>query len=369
MGNSTIQLKTICDDAASLGDVSPALATGGFSDQPALSIANTVMKSMLLGGSRAQPFNWKWNRFLVPPFYTISFQQDYFIPGLVNLGWLENCFGANVNQTSIPKQKIPMEVRKDLNITYNQTGYLDKICWIQNNQCQTGTWGEPPFGPTTGNLSGQTTIIGTNFTGLQNPGPGVIYTNPIGLIQSVINATTCITDPNGNLWVLTTFGVCGFSEPSWPTNPVYPTYLNPTIVATTVADGTCVWTAINPFGQGMRLNPLPPQSGIVWLIYPIGQMRIPTLKSLQDTIEPIPDDWEDYFKEGFFCECYRRNPDPKVRARYPDEYKRWMQNLDNAVSQGSREMDDYGFFPSSAGVMDMSYGGSTISPAWPFGPS
>ena len=134
MPNSTCQLKAIVDDASTLGDVAPALATGGYSDNPAISIANTVMKSMLLGGSRAQPFNWKWNRFLVPPFYTISFQQDYFIPGLVQLGWLENCFGANINQTSIPKQKIPMEVRKDLDITYMQTGYLDKICWIQNNQ-------------------------------------------------------------------------------------------------------------------------------------------------------------------------------------------------------------------------------------------
>jgi hypothetical protein len=367
MGNSTITLRSIVDDASSLGDVSPALATGGFSDQPALSIANDTISAILLGGPKGQPFNWKFNRFNVPTFLTISFQQDYFIPGLVNLGWLENCFACNINQTSIPKQKIPMEVRKDLDITYLQTGWLDKICWLDNRLLQTGTWGAAPQGPTLGFPSGQTIVAGSGFSGLQNPGPGVIYTNPLGIINAVINATTCITDPNGNLWNLTTFGTCGTVEPTWPTNPVFPTYSNQTIVATTVADGSCVWTAINPFGQGLRLNPLPPQTGVVWEVQPVGQMRVPKFISLQQTIDPIPDDWETYFKQGFFAECYRRNPDPKVRAKYQQEKMNWMEALEKEFMQANREPDDYGFYPSSAGVMSPGYV-NVIRPDFPYGP-
>ena len=47
VGNSTIKLQNIMDDAGTLGDVAPALPTGGFSMQPALSIANDVMAQLI----------------------------------------------------------------------------------------------------------------------------------------------------------------------------------------------------------------------------------------------------------------------------------------------------------------------------------
>lgn len=368
MGYSTIQLSDIVDDASTLGDVAPALATGGFSNAPALSIANDVITNMMLGGPEGEPFNWKWNRFYPTPFPTISYQQDYFIPGLVKLGWLENSWAININQTSVNKQKVPMEARKDLDVTYTQTGYPDKICWLPNRLLLTGTWGQSPLGPTAGNTSGQTNVTGITLAGTQNPGPNVIYTNPIGVANQIINATTNIKDSNGNFWALTTYGTCGSTEPNWPSNPVFPTYVDPTITATTVADGSVVWTAINPDGQGLRLNPIPPQNGVVWMINPIGQLRIPRFTSLQDYLDPIPDDWVSYFKQGFFCECFRRNPDPKVRAKYPDEFKNWMNSLRKAVMQGAREIDDYGFFPGSASVMDVTWTPVVPRPDYPYGP-
>lgn len=366
-GNSTITLQQIVDDAASLGDTSPALATGGMSDVPALSIANDVIAAMLLGGPQGEAFNQKWNRFNPAPFTTISFQQDYFVPGIVNLGWIENAWASNINQTSIPKQKQPLEVHRDLDVTYQQTGYPGKICWLPNDQMLTGTWGAAPLGPTAGTPSGQVSLIGANPSGLQNPGPNVIYTDPMGTPNQPINATTCIKDQNGNLWVLTTFGTCGTVQPTWPTTPVYPTYQSPSTAATTVPDGTCVWTAVNPKGQGFRLNPIPPQTGVVWLIQAICQMRVPVFKNLSQTLEPVPDDYATYFKQGFFAQCYRRNPDPKIRARFPDEWKLFMDALDKAVRSGSREMDDYGFYPGTS-IMDSGWGVNPINPAQPYGP-
>lgn len=365
MGNSTIKLSDIVDDASTLGDVAPALATGGYSSSVAMSVANDVMNAMLLGGASGQPFNWKFNRILIPPFPTISWQQDYFIPGLVNLGWLENGWAVNINQTSIPKQKIPLEINKDLDVTYAQSGYPDKIAWILNSQCITGVWGQAPLGPTAGFPSGQIATINPSDAGYQNPGPGVIYTNPLGANTNPANACNLITDPNGNLWVVTQYGTCGMTQPSWPTTPVYPTYQLPNIVATTITDGTVIWTAINPQGQGIRLNPIPPQTGVVWMINLLGQTRVPVFKTLDQLLDPIPDDWVTYWKQGFFCECYRRNPDSKVRSRYPEEYKRWMQSLNNAVSAGNRERDDYGFYPTSAGVMESSWY-PVIRPDYPY---
>lgn len=366
MANSSIRLQELVDDAASNGDISPALATGGLSDGPSLSIANDVMQAIINGGPASQPYNWKWNRFNVTPFCTISYQQDYFIPGLINLGWMESCWASNINQTSVPKQKQQVEVHKDLEVTYDQTGYLGKICWEQNSTLQTGTWGAVPLGPTAGNGSGDTGGNGPNAGGLQNPGAGVVYTNPLGAVNQPINATTCITDPNGNLWVLTTFGTCGNTQPSWPTTPLYPTLQNPTQTATTITDGTCVWTAINPSGQGFRLNPIPPQTGVVWQLQPIAQYRARRFKSLSQTLEPIPDDWEWAFKQGFFAECYRRHPDPKIRSKYSLERQIWLESLDKSVRQADREMDDFGFFPGSS-IMDTGWSGACgPRPDYPF---
>lgn len=364
--NSTIRLSELVDDASTHGDIAPALATGGFSNTPALSIANDVMQAIINGGPAAQPYNWKWNRFNVKPFCTISYQQDYFVPGVVKLGWLESCWAVNINQTSIPKFKQQVEVKKDLEVSYDQTGYPGKICWLPNNMLQTGTWGAAPLGPTAGNPSGDTLSIGLNEGGLQNPGPGVIYTNPLGIANQPINATTCITDPNGNLWALTTFGTCGNTQPTWPTTVAYPTPASPNTVATTVADGGCVWTAINPSGQGFRLNPIPPQTGVVWLIQPVAQYRAPRFTSLAQTLEPLPDDFEWAFKQGFFAECYRRHPDGKVRAKYQLERQVWLESLDKAVRQADREMDDVGFYPGSS-IMETGVAANTVNPAYPFG--
>lgn len=367
MPNSSIKLQDIVDDAASLGDVAPALAVGGVSDGPALSIATDVMQAIVNGGPIGQPYNWKWNRTNVKPFATISYQQDYFVPGVNNVGWLENCWAVNINQASVQKQKQSLEVKRDLDPTYDQTGYPAKICWLPNDQLQTGTWGAVPLGPTSGNVSGSTNSIGGNESGLQNPGPGVIYTNPVGIANQPVNATTCITDPNGNLWALTTYGVCGSVEPSWPASPVYPTTQSPNLSATTVTDGTCVWTAINPKGQGFRLYPLPPQTGVVWLIQPIAQMKAPRFTTIGQYLEPIPDDYGTYFKQGFFAECYRRHPDPRVRQKYAVERQLFLEALDRAIRQADRELDDVGFYPGSS-LMDSGTAINPINPAQPFGP-
>jgi hypothetical protein len=433
--NSTITLQDISDQAMSFGDMAPALATGGYSTQPAQSIGNDVMTAMLLGNGDGNPFNWKWNSLNITPFYTISLQQDYFVPNVVNIGWLESSWAVNINQTSNPKQKLYQEVHRALEVTFNQTGYPGKICWMQNDTMQSGSWGQTQL---------------ASPSGLLNPGPSVVYLNPAGAPQNPTNPTTCITDPAGNLWAVTfganqTSATCGTFNPflmnvtatSVTSNvitvtaangllpgtvvklantsesflngqpltviaansasftaafthadysngsdtgtgtivPVYPIYQagNPSVsstVATTVNDGTVVWTAINPKGQGFRLNPIPPNSGVVWQVNPVAQMRVPRFSNMQQTLEPIPDDWESYFKNGFYAQCYRHSPDPKVRAKFKDEWEIFMKSLDNAVKQGQREMDDFGFYPGNPGVMETGWGDgwNTTNPAMPYGP-
>ena len=97
-------------------------------------------------------------------------------------------------------------------------------------------------------------------------------------------------------------------------------------------------------------------------------MRVPKFISLAQTLEPIPDDYQTYFKQGFFAQCYKRNPDPKVRARFSDEWKMWLDSLEKAIIFANRETDDMGFYPGS-GVMDTGWGAQIYpNPAQPYGP-
>jgi hypothetical protein len=364
MGNSSIQIRALVDDACTFAEIAPVLPNGGYSDQPALSIANDTMTAMLAGSPNGEALNWKWNRILIPPFYINSWQQDYFLPGLVNLGWLEGCTAVYQNITTFPKIIVPIEVRRDVLEVSTQmsTSRVCKICWMQVDSMQCGVWGQSQM---------------DGLTGCPNPGPGVVYTSPVGLTTTPINPITCVVDTLGNYWVVTQYGTCGITNPfqvqippnpnGYVASPVFPTLANQSVVATTVTDGTVIWTAINPKGQGMRINPAPAQTGPMWRILPVGQARITLFTKMSQYLDPVPDDYYTYFKQGFFAQCFRRSPDPKVRAKFEQEWALWLKSCDNAVKQGAREMDDWGFYPTAASVMDTGFGLNPVNPAYPFG--
>ena len=433
MSNSSYTGQLLVDQARTQGDLAPVLPTGGFYDTLALSVINDVMTDMLLGSAKGSRFNFKFNRIIIPPFFISSWQQDY-ASSLTNLGWLESCLAYNTSSTVVPKPTAVIEVKRDLLLTgvNGQGSRYAQICWMQNDTLTFGTWG-------------QSTI--NSFSGLQNPGAGMVYTNPLGLTAMPINPITQVQDQAGNLWIVqpsTTFnpnggyGTCGTFNPFTPVstaasitggiltvtapnglkvntsltgagfgtltglnglviivlsasptgftaavnlpdgtdtvgsfsiNPVYPTLANSNIVNTTVTDGTVTWQAVWPKGQGFRIAPMPSQTGPVWQIAPIAQARVPQFTSLEQVLDPIPDDYYRYFKQGFCCYCYGASPDPKVRAKFDMAKKLWMESLNQAVNQGSREDDAFGFVPSEADVMDTGWSTFTgISPQWPYGP-
>lgn len=361
MGNSSQMVRNLVDDAQTFAEIAPVLPNGGYSDQPALSIVNDTMTAMLAGTPDGEPFNWKFNRILVPPFYINSYQQDYFIPGLVNLGWLEGCTAVYQNITTFPKIIVPIEVKRDVLEVSTQmsTSRVCKICWMQNDTMQCGVWGQSQI---------------ASLTGCPNPGAGVVYTSPVGLTTTPINPITCVIDAVGNLWVVTTYGTCGSTNPfvtgqgnGYTLTPIFPTLANRNVITTTVTDGSVIWTAINPKGQGLRINPAPPQTGPMWRILPVAQARVPLFTKMSQYLDPIPDDYYTYFKQGFFAQCFRRSPDVKVRNKFKDEWAMWLKACDNAVRKGSSEQDDWGFYPNTAGVMDTGYGINPVNPAYPYG--
>ncbi|MCU1305170.1 MAG: hypothetical protein JWQ87_5454 [Candidatus Sulfotelmatobacter sp.] len=355
MPSSSISIQLCVDDALRFGDIKPVLQAGGSSMEPALTIANIVMAEIC-----SKQFNWPWNSFNVTPFCTNGWQNDYCSGGvqlpngqwinnpcnLNNLGWIESGVIIDINSSSIPKRKFPLEVGGAMLPTSSSYGRPYQVAWMNNSNLLFGSWG-----------SG-VTVPNTNATGQLNPGPGTVYGNPVGVTVTPQNPITQIIDPNGNYQVLTRYGTCG-GGPTWPAANA--------AVGTVTTDGSVQWTVADPYGQGFRLQPIEASGGVIWLVLLVGQTKPTRFTSLKQFINPIPDDFSQYFMQGFRTYCYQRAPEQKVRARFQEEYSLWQKALMDAEGQADREPNLYGAYPSTdiMGGYDCPY----PSASWPYGPT
>ncbi len=346
---STVTLQHIVNIAIAFGDIEPVLNTAGDSSQPALVIATDVMNA-ICGTS----FPGKWNELVLPPFYSNSWQQDYAVvypanwtPGqpaagqsLTNLAWLERGICVDINADSFPKPYREVEVGRQLqqnpgaNYITNMGSSggggnpLFLVNFFPNHTLYYGTWGA---------LNNGTQSIGNN------PGPGSAYTTPLGSQSQPANPITQIQDANGNLLVLTGYGVEGSEAPLLAANA---------LPGTTVSGlgATTVWTVVDPWGQGFRIDPTPSQTGVVWQFLLIGQAQPVRFTSLSQTLFPLPDQFEPNFRQGFIAQCYRYSTDSKVRGKFKDEWNLWLASMAELRAKQDRELEENIFVPDR-GIM------------------
>lgn len=340
---TTVTLLNVIDAVMPFGDISRTLNQSAAGYRLALTIANDVMADIC-----NQPTPWKWNEILIPQFYTNSWQQDYAIPGLTNLSWLQRGIVVNINSTSTPKPWGYIRTVKDQ--TQSTSAFVSPffsspvfiVNWLPNNQLYYGTWGAANTG---------------NATFGNNPVAGSIYTNPLGQSSMPANPITQIQDANGNLLVLTTYGTEGSAAPVLPANSNPGTTISGTGASTQ-------WTVVSPVGMGFRINPAPSQTGVVWQFNLVGQAVPVRFLNPSQLLAPLPDDWEPHFRAGFIAQCYRYSPDTKVREKFRDEYNLWLASLMTARAKTDREPDEYGLVPERSVVSGG--GGGFAGPAWPF---
>lgn len=330
MGNSTRSLRSVLDLTMTMPGLDVAFAMAGHSQQPALGIANRVMKDML-----SPKFNWKFNRIIVPVFFTISWQQDYASVNVKNVGWIEHSFLRDINNTAFPKPITPLRAVRDLERTSFQLGNPEEVCWLPNDQGTYGKWGGGSQG---------------------DPGALSVYTNPLGAAVTPANPFIQIVDTNGNIQVIKTYGITGAVQPVWPAAN--------SAAGVTTNDGTVVWQVADPKATTFRVSPLPPQTGRVWEVNIIAQAKAPAFATMSQLLDPLPDDYASYFEQGFAAIAHEHSPLPDVRAKAANKVQEWMSALKQAIGQGDREEDSAGIYPAT-NIMD-----STIpidlGPAYPF---
>jgi hypothetical protein len=304
----------------------PTVGLAGYDDEPALSFSNDIMQKIL-----AKNNPWKWNSYQVPVFYSQPYQQDYPTSISANtMGWLESGAFTDINNPAGTPQyfvKPPLQMVARLLPTY-VVGIPSQMCWVMNRNAQTGVW----------------------------PGASMIYTNPL-ISQGggpSNNPLTAITDPNGNIQVVTTYGTTGSTQPVWPAAN--------SAAGTTTSDGTVVWTVQDPNGVAFRLDRLATYGSNVWQFNITYQQRAPLITSLTQTFAPIPDDLQYLIKQGFLAYCYKKSD----RATFQVELAQWQEDIQQALEQTDREAQTFGIYPADS--IQNTGGGSGVGtygyPGW-----
>lgn len=346
MSASTITLQQVADVLAGIVDIQPILSVGGYSNTTMLTIATDVMNELC-----AQPFPWKWNEFSLPLFYTNSWQQDYAIPGLATLASLQRgvCFNVSVNTVPKPWSYVNI-VREQEQATGAWFGPcpffavpLFNANWIPVSSMYFGTWGGSNLDSTLGN----------------NPGAGSVYISPVGAPSQPSNPCTQIIDANGNYLVLTTYGTEGSAAPVLPANATPGTTVSGT-------GATTIWTVVDPNGQGIRISPVPSQTGAEWQFRLIGQAKPVRFISLSQTLAPLPDSFEPTFRQGCLANAYQYSAVGDVRQKFAMEWPLWIRSLLFSREKEDKERDADRFVPARSIVGSGGPRGAFWGPTWPW---
>jgi hypothetical protein len=344
---STITLQQIIKSTRAYAELNPQLPPGGWTQEPALTIANDVMQKIL-----AQPMDWKWNRAYVPAILTVGLQEDY-VTQVTNMGWLESADRIDINNSTnngnlAPKPVFSMESVRDLGRTSFQ-GYPFNCSFVPNSLAYLGQW----YANTVyGCAYGVAQIPITPIQQFMDANGNILYidSSVLGLnINSPGFTGTPILLPTPN-----PYGTSGNVQPVLPANSA---------PGTTVPDGSVTWTVANPNGYAIRVVPLPALSSLAWLMEPIYQVKPPIITSLQQTLAPIPDEFCYLFRQGFKTMCFEH----AGSKMFMESFQRWEEDLRVAVRSADREREDATMYPSESLMGGgPARTGMPIGPAWPY---
>jgi hypothetical protein len=322
----------------------------GYSTEPFLSCLNEVISRIL---DESMP--WKWNREQIPPFLTVSLQQDY-CTQITDIGWLENAWEVDINNSTsnangAPKPIRPMETVRDMTQTAVQ-GVPFQICYIPNTQAFMGVW-QPLTDYGCG--YGVATLPKSPIQQFIDVNGNILYIDSTNLglnIESPGYTGTTITPPG-----FYPYGTSGSTQPAAPPNAT---------PGTLVQDGTVVWSVASPDGYAMRVSPLPALNGLCWFVCVQYQKMPDLLTSLGSPINQIPDFMHFLLRAGVRAALTRENNLAKGQLMYAD----WEQQLMTSLRGADRQSEDFVLYPTNSILGGNVCSGQALGNAsQPFGPA
>ena len=322
----------------------------GYSTEPFLTILNETISRIL---DESMP--WKWNREQIPPFLTVSLQQDY-CTQISDIGWLENAWEVDINNSTsnangAPKPIRPMETVRDIPQTSIQN-VPSQICYIPNTQAFMGIW-QPLTAYGCG--YGVATLPKSPIQQFIDVNGNILYIDStnLGLNIESPGYTGAVIIPPGFF----PYGTSGATQPAAPPNAP---------PGTLVQDGTVVWTVASKDSYAMRLNPLPALNGLCWYVNTFYQKMPELMTSLGSPISQIPGFMMFLLRAGVRAALTRENNPAQGQLMYQD----WIQQMMASLRGADRQTEEYVLYPNSgilSGGNGIGWGG--IGAAQPFGPA
>jgi hypothetical protein len=314
MSQSTITVQQVVNYASQHTELMPLISVGGYTNEPALSIANDVLSELL-----GQPFPWKFNRKAAPVLVTQQWKQDYKFAGASaftqNGGAAIGLASANaITESSFVVTVNTIEAH---NFSVGDTVYMTGNTVAAYNSAFSST---PSGSAWTGGWVITATPTTTSFkfthatSGLAASGaPGI---TDLGWLESATMVNMNDTSAAQYVWFLQAVRML---EPS---NRQF----LPDRVAAIADDGAGTLT--------IRLQFLPgPQPLGVTLVY---QQRPTLITSLSSTWAPFPDEFAYVYRQLFLAHAYRF----ANSGRADVEYQKAMAGIAKALGTNDREQSD-----------------------------
>ena len=314
MGQSNVTVQQVVNYASQHTELMPLIGVGGYSNEPALSIANDVLSELL-----GQPFPWKFNRKVAPFFVTQQWKQDYKFAGAA--AWTQNGGAAialaSANAITESGFVVTVNTIEAHNFNVGDTVFMSGNTVAAYNSTQSQT----PSGTT---WSGGWTITAvpstTSFTfthsqsGLANSGaPGI---TDLGWLEYATMINMNDTSAQPYVWYLIAVRTLE------PANRQF------------IPDRVSVFSDDGAGTLTLRLRYLPgPQPLGVTLAY---QQRPTLITSLSNTWAPFPDEYAYVYRQMFLAHAYRF----ANSGRADVEYQKAMANVAKALGTNDREQSE-----------------------------
>lgn len=428
---STVKLQTIVNNAKTFADLEPVVNVAGSSVQRVLDIANDVMNAICSVPFPWKWNEIVLPQFLTNSYqqdYAGIYPNG---TSLTNLSWLERGIIIDINNAAQPKPYRLVECGRQLTQAtgtfWNSatSNPLFLVNYFPNNMLYYGTWGDVQTGnaslgnnPVAGSVYANQ--LGDNISQPSNPimqiqdangnylvlttygtegtsaplaeanavpgtqisgaGPDFTFTGVTAVTSGVSGVYSgTISGGASNAWAGLNVIVTGFDQPS--NNGTF-LCLSSTATELVLANANAVldahsgsatstastvWTVVDPYGQGFRVLPVPTQTGTVWQFNLVGQALPIRFTSLQQTLFPLPNQYEPNFRQLFVAQCYRYSPEAKTRQKFHDEWALAMKALEECRVKSDRELEENVFTPDR-GIMGGQQGrtGNWYGPQWPW---
>jgi hypothetical protein len=319
---STITVQNIINLASTHIELLPMLNVGGYTNEPALSLANETLATLL-----AQPLDWQCNRTEMNMFVTSANRQDYKFAGATFFSVQQGAGIDLVSNSALTISGATVTI-KTLE-TYN--GNVGDVCYIlgtgsnydstftQNGS--TSTFGGNTY--TVTNISGLT--VTATLTGTASGTSGAAGINDYGWLTGgsmvSINTNTAIL-PTRHLNVVRELQPVSFVG--------YP-------------EDICVLQDLGTGVLRIRFRPVP--GSAPWGVSLVYQKKAPLITALTGaggTWAPFPDEFAYVYRQKFLALAYRYSNSPRADA----EEMKADKAIAKALAMDEREVPDVNLYPA-----------------------